>query len=66
MNTTGKLIESRLMKMDYEMHTLMREIRVSGKSITLNKLVHEIKSNLKEDYDTTELLKETREKKYDL
>ena len=66
MNTTGKLIESRLMKMDYEMLTLMREIRVSGKSITLNKLVHEIKSNLKEDYDTTELLKETREKKYDL
>ena len=66
MNTTGQLIESRLMKMDYEMHTLMREIRVSGKSITLNKLVHEIKSNLKEDYDTTELLKEMREKKYDL
>lgn len=66
MSVTGQLIEVRLMKMDYEMHTLMREIRASGKTIKLNELVHEIKSNLKEECDTTELLKEMREREYEL
>jgi len=54
------------MKRYYEMHTLMREIRVSGKTIKLNELVQEIKSNLKEECDTTEVLKEMRERKYEL
>ena len=54
------------MKRYYEMHTLMREIRVSGKTIKLNELVQEIKSNLKEECNTTEVLKEMRERKYEL
>lgn len=48
------------------MHTLMREIRVSGKTIKLNELVQGIKSNLKEECNTTEVLKEMRKRKYEL
>ena len=59
---TMQSIESRLVKMDYEIHTIMREIRASDKSITLSELVNEIGSNLKDDSDTTGIIKEMKEK----
>lgn len=59
-------IESGLMKIDYELHTLMGEVRVSNKSVTLEKLIREIESNLVEDTDTADILKEMRKKEYDI
>lgn len=55
-------IESGLMKMDYELHTLMREVRVSSKPVNLEKLIQEIESNLIEDTNTTDIIKGMRKK----
>lgn len=66
MNTEAQSIESRLMNMDYDIHNLMREVRVSNKSIKLGEVINEIKSNQKEDSDTTVAIKEMREKKYEI
>lgn len=61
-----KNIMKKLERVDSEVHSIMNELRGSKPKMTLKELRRLMKSKVKEDIDTTKVIREMRDKEYDL
>lgn len=63
------LIMEKLEKVDAELHTILTELKskeAKESKVSLEELRRLMKSHVKEDIDTTKLIREMREKEYDV